>query len=471
MADWGYALSQGIASGAQVGGGLIDASLKEDADKRASDRRLDDQQRLLAAQEAMQERVAENAYQRQQRPNEAAGALLRDAAGTQVPASPEYGDTPKVTLSGTPEEVDAKINAIRNNPEQTDDSRALVAAYDARKAAESDAQGKTRPANREEAIQAALNNAIQKGDAVSYERLKAIAGDQYTPIPEGGLLNRTTGEVISTGMSKYDREKALQDSKFDQQSSLLDKKLSAAAGKNGVPDSITDQEKTNWVTAYVQGGGAVSRNAPAYVKNNVAAWAVDQGITADDIKNGKASAKTEMDFASGKQGNAVRSFNVALSHLDTLSGLATALNNGDVQGINKLGNYLATQTGGAAPTNFNAVKHIVADEIVKAVVGSAGALGDREAAAKVIDSANSPEQLFGVIQQYKELMKGQLVGLRDQYQNITGRSDFEQRFLSSAARDVAHGGEGTAPNPFNNANTAPSVGAQIPAGWAVKVRH
>ena len=55
-------------------------------------------------------------------------------------------------------------------------------------------------------------------------------------------------------------------------------------------------------------------------------------------------------FGTGPQGNSVRSFNVALTHLDTLGNLADALNNGNVQVINKISNFYKEQTGSAAPT-------------------------------------------------------------------------------------------------------------------------
>jgi hypothetical protein len=146
-------------------------------------------------------------------------------------------------------------------------------------------------------------------------------------------------------------------------------------------------------------------------------------------------------FNQGKQGNAIRSFNVLLTHLDTLDSLSDALDNGNVQAINRLGNAYAKATGKAAPTNFEAVKHIVGDEAVKAVVGGAGALGDREAIAKTIDGANSPAQLKGVIKNFKELAVGQLGGLEQQYRTSTGLNDFEH-LLSPAARlmRAQHGG-------------------------------
>jgi hypothetical protein len=161
-------------------------------------------------------------------------------------------------------------------------------------------------------------------------------------------------------------------------------------------------------------------------------------------------SKAEKDFATGKQGNSVRSFNVSLTHLDTLDKLADALHNKDTQAINKVGNFFASQTGGEAPTNFDAAKKIVADEIVKAIVGSGGGVADREEAARVIDKANSPAQLKGVIKTYKELMRGQLHGLEGQYKATTGRDDFD-KYLSPEARAQSHGAATAATAAYSDA--------------------
>lgn len=148
--------------------------------------------------------------------------------------------------------------------------------------------------------------------------------------------------------------------------------------------------------------------------------------------------KAEKDFGTGKQGNSIRSFNVALSHLDTLDQLSDALNNKDTQLVNKIGNAFAEQTGNPAPTNFVAAKKIVGDEIVKAIVGSGGGVADREEAARTLSSVSSPAQLKGVINTYKDLMRGQIGGLRDQYKSTTGKDDFDTKFLSESGRQVAH---------------------------------
>jgi hypothetical protein len=118
-------------------------------------------------------------------------------------------------------------------------------------------------------------------------------------------------------------------------------------------------------------------------------------------------------------GNKVESLNVGIAHMDTLAGLAQALGNGDIQTFNKIGNQVAAWAGKPAPTNFDAAKAIVGDEIIKAIVGGGGALADRENAQNQIDSAKSPQQLAGVIQTYQALLAGQLNGLQLQFTSST----------------------------------------------------
>jgi hypothetical protein len=127
-----------------------------------------------------------------------------------------------------------------------------------------------------------------------------------------------------------------------------------------------------------------------------------------------AKRKAATDFTSGTQGNALRSFAVGLDHLDQLGKLADALDNGDIQLINKFGNAIAAQTGNPAPTNFNAAKEIVGKEIVKAVVGGGGGVEERREIAQLLKDANSPAQLRGVINTFTGLMSAQHEGLMTQ---------------------------------------------------------
>lgn len=132
-------------------------------------------------------------------------------------------------------------------------------------------------------------------------------------------------------------------------------------------------------------------------------------------------------------GNKTRSLNVVKEHFKTLEKSADALQSGDVRATTAIAQFIQTQTGKPAPATFNAVKEILADEIVAAVVPGVGALADRVAIKKTILAAASPAQLKGVVSAYKELIDGQLLGLEKQYQAGTGRSDFKSRYLISEA--------------------------------------
>lgn len=147
--------------------------------------------------------------------------------------------------------------------------------------------------------------------------------------------------------------------------------------------------------------------------------------------------RTLTNFTVGKQGDAVRSFNVAIHHLDTLSELGKALDNNDMPALNSISNYFSEHTGSPKVTNFEGARDLVADEVVKAIVGAGGALADREAAAKKIKAAASPAQLSGMIDTYKKLFGGQLNGLKQQYEAGTGRKDFNDSFLTPQGRAMS----------------------------------
>ena len=157
-------------------------------------------------------------------------------------------------------------------------------------------------------------------------------------------------------------------------------------------------------------------------------------------------------FATGKQGNMVRSLSVATNHLDQLAEAAHALAQHDVPAINAIVNTYARHTGNASITTFNAMKEIVGDEVAKAVIGSGGAESDRDAIKDAFNAANSPKQIAGVISHYEGLMGGQLNGLRRQYKRATGLDDFNDLVSRLAQQKLTAAGNasaGPAPKPLN----------------------
>lgn len=140
------------------------------------------------------------------------------------------------------------------------------------------------------------------------------------------------------------------------------------------------------------------------------------------------------EFNTGTAGRSVRSFNVAIEHLNTLEPLISALGNGDIKAVNAISNSISGQFGGVAINNFESAKEIVADEIAKAVIGGQNAERDREKLQSKVSAAKSTDQLMGVVATFKELMAGQLKGLDKQYQTSTGRNDFQDRLLLPKAK-------------------------------------
>jgi len=138
-----------------------------------------------------------------------------------------------------------------------------------------------------------------------------------------------------------------------------------------------------------------------------------------DVTAKNAAAKA---FTTGQQGNALRSVATANDHLDQFGELVSALDNGNTQIVNKVSNWYKTQTGSPAPTNFDGIKNVIGQEVVKAIVAGGGGVGEREEAAKAFSSANSPAQLNGLIAHYKMVMGAQQKNLLEQ-RRAAGLSD------------------------------------------------
>jgi hypothetical protein len=167
----------------------------------------------------------------------------------------------------------------------------------------------------------------------------------------------------------------------------------------------------------------INRASEKYPNIDLTKAAQDFGVETKALK----------DFGTGKQGDTVRSFNVAFSHADVMSDLVSSLNSGSIPAINKAKQRFEQEFGEEAPTNIDAVKGILSDEINKAAVGGAGALSDREQIRESINKAGSPEQVLGALGVYKKLIGGQIKGLGKQYEQSTGRKDFD-RFLDPSVK-------------------------------------
>jgi hypothetical protein len=207
--------------------------------------------------------------------------------------------------------------------------------------------------------------------------------------------------------------------------------------------TLTDVDATQ--AENISRGNLPPATGPNAAKIMNAVIAINPNYNARDFGLQTAAEK---EFNIGKNGNKTRSLNVAVSHLTTLETAATALRAGSIPALNQFSQAWQRETGKIGPTSFNAIRELVADEIVAAVVPGVGALADRKALKETIMAKSSPEQLQGVIKQYKELLGGQLGGLEQQYFAATRKTDFKQRYLTPEAVAALAPGQ-----------KAPSVGA------------
>lgn len=203
------------------------------------------------------------------------------------------------------------------------------------------------------------------------------------------------------------------------------------------------------------------------VGSQIMGW-VNQAYPGYDASQYGAKTKARADFVSGPDGRSLTAINTAVDHLGTLGQLAGALGNGNIQAFNSLGQSFAQQTGSPAPTNFEAMKQIVGDEIVKALVGTGGSQSDRAAAADTISKASSPQQLAGAIQTYQQALAGKLGPLRQKYSYNTKLQDFND-MLTPATSSVL-GALPQGDNKKQSGQLNPSALPQKPSGngWSIK---
>jgi len=129
----------------------------------------------------------------------------------------------------------------------------------------------------------------------------------------------------------------------------------------------------------------------------------------------------------GKGTQQMQQFDRAASHVVAMGPVIDNLNNTNSPIWNKIVNDYKHNTGQAAPADFSAAKKIVADEIMKTVIGGAGTGGEREALQSDLNAASSPAQLKAVVNRARHLMAAQGTAMERQYQTSTKLTDFQQR--------------------------------------------
>lgn len=233
-----------------------------------------------------------------------------------------------------------------------------------------------------------------------------------------------------------------------------------ATGGGMSPEALDNAAMTSLKTGQDPknlGRGAQGAQNLIAIQNRKAEIMAENGWSTDDVaamqQKFKAQQGVLKEFESGKDSRSVGSYNTLVSHLETFRAAIAALGNGDTRAFNWFRQEWNRQTGNPAPTNFEGVKELVGDEIIKAATGGAGALGDREGIKKTLDAVSSPQALNSMVDQYRDLSIGQLKTFRRRYEFGTGRKDFDEMLAPETRAYFGDGG--TSPG-----GAAPATGGQ-----------
>jgi hypothetical protein len=149
------------------------------------------------------------------------------------------------------------------------------------------------------------------------------------------------------------------------------------------------------------------------------------GKSSASVVNPKAEQKY---MTSGKGGQQLTAFNTAMVHLDTLDRLAAGLNNSNIQIYNKAAQSWAEATGNPAPANFAAAKNAMSGEVAAALKASGATDQEIAKVDSTFSRAQSPAQLKGAINTYRDLLRGKRDQLKKQYtEGMQGKPNFGEQ--------------------------------------------
>lgn len=128
--------------------------------------------------------------------------------------------------------------------------------------------------------------------------------------------------------------------------------------------------------------------------------------------------KTQNDMADGKLAVQRTAANKLIAHIGDLHEVSAEINNSDTPLFNKVGNIISANRGDPRIAKFNVAKHLVLEEADKFFSGTGGTtVSGMEEMRKLINDAQSPQQLQGAMTQLEKMMKGQISAMADQYNN------------------------------------------------------
>lgn len=309
-------------------------------------------------------------------------------------------------------------------------------------AAESD---KLATARREREVQAGrrvlsiVNDVFAKGGTPE----QAVAAfDQHAPML--AQLSNVTGDHIAGVRQAIAQGPAAvrRISEALDLSTMRDKGI-APLPADAIDYAATQYRQTGKLPALGTGSGATR----AAILRRAAAQAAEQGATAESDRLNQQSIAARGDYIKdlarsgpSSAGGLVRSGSAVLGHIDTLGDLIDGLANGNLRTINSATQAYKAETGRPAPLLFDAQKKIVTSELVRYLTARGGGVTDRQELMKDLSRANSPAQLKGVIDTYREDIRIQLEAQRQQAKAVGAEQQFDS-LLTTRSKKLILGGD------------------------------
>jgi hypothetical protein len=129
-------------------------------------------------------------------------------------------------------------------------------------------------------------------------------------------------------------------------------------------------------------------------------------------------------FTSGPQSQTINSLNTAIGHLDQFTNVIAALDNGMFRQGNQAYNWLRTEFGDSAPTNFDGIRSILSGELAAAFKKSGATDQEIAHVQEAILSKNSAKQLNDYVKTIAMPALGsKVISFDQQYRQVMGQED------------------------------------------------
>lgn len=269
---------------------------------------------------------------------------------------------------------------------------------------------------------------VNQGLRIQSEQLSAKDDMRYRMIQQQKALGNPVSQGDAAWATGYEKQKTLGTrTTFALQNAL-------PQGQNGQPSSIAQALASN----QMKWQDVVSMRTPMAIKQKLLdeVRSINPNYNSGDfsIEQGVRKSAT-----SGKIADNLTAFNTAIDHAKQLQSAANALDNGDLPGLNKIGNALGYQFGSDKTTNFNVIKNALAGEVSKVFKGGQATDAEIRAVEEPFSAANSPAQLKGAIQNAVSLMNSKRNALKEQVEKgMTGQANFGDSAAPSATGPNGH---------------------------------